>query len=55
MTLCQPLPERMRPTELASFVGQTHLSERLQTLMTAPRLPSLLLFGPPGCLSLIHI
>ena len=49
MTLCQPLPERMRPTELASFVGQTHLSERLQTLMTAPRLPSLLLFGPPGC------
>ena len=49
MTLCQPLPERMRPTELASFVGQTHLSERLQTLMAAPRLPSLLLFGPPGC------
>ena len=45
----QPLPERLRPSELALFVGQSHLAERLTTLLEGPRLPSLLLFGPPGC------
>ncbi len=49
MSLSQPLPERLRPSELALFVGQSHLAERLTTLMEGPRLPSLLLFGPPGC------
>ena len=49
MPLSQPLPERLRPTELSLFVGQSHLAERLETLLKAPRLPSLLLFGPPGC------
>ena len=49
MSLSIPLPERLRPQKLADFVGQTHLGERLVTLMESPRLPSLLLFGPPGC------
>ena len=49
MSLSQPLPERLRPSELALFVGQSHLAERLTTLLEGPRLPSLLLFGPPGC------
>ena len=49
MTVNKPLPERMRPDDLALFLGQTHLGGRLRSLMQAPRLPSLLFFGPPGC------
>ena len=49
MSLAKPLPERLRPQELAAFVGQPHLVDRVRLLMEAPRLPSLLLFGPPGC------
>lgn len=49
MTVSKPLPELLRPTSLDGFVGQTHLTERLQLLRDSPRLPSLLLFGPPGC------
>lgn len=45
----KPLSETLRPHTLDMFVGQTHLIERLQYVMSAPRLPSLLLFGPPGC------
>jgi len=45
----RPLAERIRPAELADFVGQTHVVARLTTMLNAPRLPSLLLFGPPGC------
>ena len=45
----RPLAERIRPTSLDDFVGQTHVLNRLQTMLSAPRLPSLLLFGPPGC------
>jgi putative ATPase len=45
----RPLAERIRPTGLADFVGQTHVVSRLTTMLAAPRLPSLLLFGPPGC------
>lgn len=45
----KPLSETLRPHTLDMFVGQTHLVERLQYVMSAPRLPSLLLFGPPGC------
>lgn len=44
-----PLPERLRPLAMADFVGQSHLTDRLHTLMEAKRLPSLLFFGPPGC------
>ena len=45
----KPLPEELRPLDLNAYVGQEHLSEQLQTLYNSPRLPSLLLFGPPGC------
>lgn len=45
----KPLPEELRPLDLKDYVGQEHLSEQLQTLYNSPRLPSLLLFGPPGC------
>lgn len=45
----RPLAERIRPAALADFVGQTHVISRLETMLAGPRLPSLLLFGPPGC------
>ncbi len=49
MTVSRPLAERLRPEHMELFVGQGHLKERLQALMKAERLPSLLFFGPPGC------
>ena len=49
MTVSKPLPERIRPDDLALFLGQTHLGDRLRSLMKSSRLPSLLFFGPPGC------
>ena len=49
MTVSKPLPERMRPDDLALFLGQTHLGDRLRSIMKSGRLPSLLFFGPPGC------
>ncbi len=50
MTLIQqPLPEKIRPLDFGGFVGQTHLRQRLQSLIDGTRLPSLLFFGPPGC------
>jgi putative ATPase len=45
----QPLATAIRPQTLEEFVGQDHLRTRLQALFQAKRLPSLLLFGPPGC------
>ena len=45
----RPLPERLRPDNVDSFLGQSQLTERLHSLMAAERLPSLLFFGPPGC------
>ncbi|SDB32496.1 Recombination protein MgsA [Desulfonatronum thiosulfatophilum] len=49
MTYRQPLAAAIRPTILDDFVGQDHLRDRLQALFQAKRMPSLLLFGPPGC------
>ncbi|HDQ41656.1 MAG TPA: replication-associated recombination protein A [Desulfonatronum sp.] len=49
MTDRQPLAASIRPRTLEEFVGQDHLRTRLQALFKAKRLPSLLLFGPPGC------
>ncbi len=49
MSIIQPLPERLRPDSLELFVGQEHLRAKLENLLRAARLPSLLLFGPPGC------
>ena len=44
-----PLAERLRPVEMGAFLGQAHLAARIDALLAAKRLPSLLLFGPPGC------
>ena len=49
MPVRQPLPERLRPDGLELFVGQEHIRARLEALLHAEHLPSLLLFGPPGC------
>lgn len=46
-----PLAARMRPTHLDDIVGQDHLLRAdgaLRQLVVAKRLPSLLLWGPPG-------
>ena len=47
-----PLADRMRPRALGEIVGQDHLlGERsaLGSLLRAGELPSLILWGPPGC------
>jgi putative ATPase len=47
----QPLAERMRPVTLDEFVGQDHLlapGKLLAGVAGGGRLPSLLLWGPPG-------
>lgn len=49
MSILAPLPERLRPADLNLFVGQEHLRGKLENLLRAERLPSLLFFGPPGC------
>lgn len=49
MSFQQPLAAAIRPTKLEDFVGQDHLRIRLHALFQAKRMPSLLLFGPPGC------
>lgn len=46
-----PLAERMRPKTLADFVGQDDLlgpDKLLQKLVSRQKIPSLLLWGPPG-------
>jgi len=46
-----PLPERMRPRSFDEFVGQEHIlgpDRVLRRAITADRLPSLILWGPPG-------
>lgn len=46
-----PLAERLRPTRLEDFVGQEHLvgeGRLLRQLIDSGRLPSLVLWGPPG-------
>ncbi|HJU83859.1 MAG TPA: AAA family ATPase, partial [Holophagaceae bacterium] len=46
-----PLPERMRPRTLADVVGQEHLlgpKGALTRLTAGGRLPSMVLWGPPG-------
>ena len=47
-----PLAERLRPRTLEEFVGQDHLlgpNKILHTLLSRGTLPSLILWGPPGC------
>jgi putative ATPase len=46
-----PLPERMRPRHFDEFVGQQHIlgpQRVLRRAIAADRLPSLILWGPPG-------
>lgn len=49
MSILAPLPERLRPGDLTGFVGQEHIRAKIDNLIRAKRLPSLLLYGPPGC------
>jgi len=47
----QPLAARMRPRDLAEFVGQPHLvgeGRVLRKAIDAGQLPSMILWGPPG-------
>lgn len=47
----RPLAERLRPQSLNEFIGQHHLlgpGKFLERLLAAKRLPSLILWGPPG-------
>ncbi|MGH7429153.1 MAG: replication-associated recombination protein A [Candidatus Methylomirabilaceae bacterium] len=47
-----PLADRMRPRTLMEFVGQEHLlgqGKILRGAIEAGELPSLILWGPPGC------
>ena len=51
MNAAAPLAERMRPGTLDELVGQEHLVGRgsiLRTAIESGRIPSLLLWGPPG-------
>ncbi len=52
MSATPPLADRMRPTRLTEVVGQAHLVGEqglLRAALDRDRLPSLLLWGPPGC------
>lgn len=47
----RPLAERLRPQSLSDFVGQAKIvgpGSFLQRLLSAKKLPSLILWGPPG-------
>jgi putative ATPase len=47
----QPLAERMRPKNLAEYIGQRHLvgeNAVLRRAVEAGRIPSMILWGPPG-------
>lgn len=46
-----PLPERMRPTSLGEFIGQSHILSKgkiLRRLVESNRLGSCIFYGPPG-------
>ena len=48
----RPLADRLRPRTLAEVTGQDHLvgaDGKLVRLLKGGRLPSLILWGPPGC------
>src|SRR5438876_8311560 len=51
MASAQPLAARMRPRDLAEFVGQPHLvgeGRVLRKAIDAGQIPSMILWGPPG-------
>jgi putative ATPase len=48
----RPLADRLRPTKLSEVTGQPHLvgpEGTLTRFLASGRLPSLVLWGPPGC------
>lgn len=48
----RPLADRLRPRKLADVVGQDHIvgpDGTLTRLLKAGRVPSMILWGPPGC------
>lgn len=46
----QPLAERLRPRRIEDFIGQQAVFKALKPFLTHPEnLPSLILWGPPGC------
>ncbi|MBN8911260.1 MAG: replication-associated recombination protein A [Rhizobiales bacterium] len=48
----RPLADRLRPTKLSEVAGQPHLvgpEGTLTRFLASGRLPSLILWGPPGC------
>ncbi|OWK55548.1 ATPase WRNIP1 [Lonchura striata] len=56
----KPLAERLRPDTLGSYVGQERVlgaQTLLRSLLEAHEIPSLILWGPPGCgkTTLAHI
>jgi len=47
-----PLATKMRPTSLATFVGQEHIigpGRVLRKSIESGKIPSIILWGPPGC------
>lgn len=51
MSVQQPLAERMRPRDLRSYFGQSHLVGEggpLRVMIEQKRIPSMILWGPPG-------
>ncbi|MFW5850970.1 MAG: replication-associated recombination protein A [Bacteroidota bacterium] len=51
MSTNQPLAERMRPRSLDDYIGQQHLVAKgavLRNAIESGRLPSIILWGPPG-------
>ncbi len=47
-----PLAERLRPRNFSEFLGQEHLlgpGRLLERIISRKKLPSLILWGPPGC------
>lgn len=52
MSAPQPLAERMRPRGLEEWIGQEHLLRpggAVEVILRTQRVPSALLWGPPGC------
>lgn len=43
-----PLAERLRPEQLAAFVGQDKVLRQIQKYISAQFLPSMIFWGPPG-------
>ena len=44
-----PLYEKLRPTRIEEFIGQSHIKKAIETFLKSKFPPSILFFGPPGC------